>query len=101
MICSVDMENLRGIQSGELRDLSPLVILVGQNNSGKSTVLEALLIGGSPITGNAVDELTRRRSRWRGRMKGGTRWLLWKAGRDGTGCITVTTGINASREVFL
>lgn len=43
MIERVVLRNFRGIVEGELR-LSPLTILVGPNNSGKTTVLEALLL---------------------------------------------------------
>jgi AAA domain, putative AbiEii toxin, Type IV TA system/AAA ATPase domain len=38
----VEIENLRGIREGRVEGLSPLSILVGPNNAGKSTVLEAL-----------------------------------------------------------
>jgi len=37
------LRNFRGVARGEL-DLAPLTILVGPNNSGKTTVLEALLL---------------------------------------------------------
>jgi AAA15 family ATPase/GTPase len=46
MIEMVEIENLRGIVSGRLEGLSPLSILLGVNNSGKSTILEALYLGG-------------------------------------------------------
>ncbi len=36
------IENFRGIKKGELKDLKKINILVGKNNSGKSTVLEAI-----------------------------------------------------------
>ena len=38
----VTIQNLRGIRDGVLEGLSPLSILVGPNNSGKSTVLEGV-----------------------------------------------------------
>ncbi len=37
------LRNFRGVIKGEL-DLAPLTVLVGPNNSGKTTVLEALLL---------------------------------------------------------
>ena len=43
MIRSVEIKNFRGIQDGKLEDLTPLVILVGPNGCGKSTILDALL----------------------------------------------------------
>ncbi len=48
MIRSVEIKGLRGIQEGKLDDFTPLVILVGTNGSGKSTVLDAMLIGANP-----------------------------------------------------
>ncbi len=38
----VTIQNLRGIRDGVLEGLSPMSILVGPNNCGKSTVLEAI-----------------------------------------------------------
>jgi len=47
------IQNLRGIREGGVEHLSPLSILVGPNNSGKSTVLEALLavLNGQDVRG--------------------------------------------------
>ena len=45
MYSSVKIENLRGIREGVVEDLAPLTVLVGPNNSGKSTVLEGLYLG--------------------------------------------------------
>ncbi|MDD4889872.1 MAG: AAA family ATPase [Phycisphaerae bacterium] len=61
MIRSVEIENLRGIRKGKLSDLTPLVVLVGPNNSGKSTVLDAILIGTHRHPRTAVDFVTQRR----------------------------------------
>jgi predicted ATPase len=44
MIDAIEIENLRGIRHGRLDGLKPLTILTGPNASGKSTVLDALLI---------------------------------------------------------
>lgn len=38
----VTIQNLRGIRDGAVEGLSPLSIVVGPNNCGKSTLLEAL-----------------------------------------------------------
>jgi len=43
MITEVSLRNFRGIISGEIK-LSPLTILIGPNNSGKTSILEALLL---------------------------------------------------------
>ena len=47
MIKRLRIENFRGIREGEL-ELFPLTILLGANNSGKTTVLEALLLAHGP-----------------------------------------------------
>jgi hypothetical protein len=61
MITKVGIENLRGIRSGELDGLAAVSVLVGPNNSGKSTCLEAIELAsfGSNV-GSAV-KLFRRR----------------------------------------
>lgn len=46
-ITKLTIGNLRGVKTGELSGLSPLSILVGPNNCGKSTTLEALATLGS------------------------------------------------------
>jgi predicted ATP-dependent endonuclease of OLD family len=45
MSTRIKIENFRGIATGNVDDLMPLSVLVGRNNSGKSTVLEALYLG--------------------------------------------------------
>ena len=47
LVRSVSMRGLRGIAEGELSGLSGITVLVGPNNSGKSTVLEALYLAAS------------------------------------------------------
>jgi len=46
MITKLNIKNFRGI--GEL-ELAPLTILLGGNNSGKSTILEALFLAPNPF----------------------------------------------------
>jgi len=41
------IEGFKGVEEGRV-ELRPLTILVGANNSGKSTVLEALMLGAGP-----------------------------------------------------
>jgi energy-coupling factor transporter ATP-binding protein EcfA2 len=56
VITSVRIENLRGIREGLLDGLAPISILVGPNNCGKSTCLEAIAIAG---LGGKADEAAR------------------------------------------
>lgn len=48
MIQSVKIKNFRGIREGEI-NLAPLTILLGANNSGKTTILEALFLAPNPF----------------------------------------------------
>jgi len=48
VIKTLKIENFRGIKSGRL-ELSPITILLGPNNSGKSTILEALFLAPNPL----------------------------------------------------
>lgn len=74
MVQSLQIENLRGIVAGRLEAFAPLTILTGPNGCGKSTVLDALLIGSArkPITG-IVRAVARRP-----RLLDGARWLVGK-----------------------
>jgi hypothetical protein len=44
VINEIEIKNFRGIREGKLSGLSQISILVGPNNSGKSTALEAVLL---------------------------------------------------------
>lgn len=57
MLKSINIANFRGISQGHLDGLEQVNMLVGQNNSGKSTVLEALILARAPI--KLVDRLGR------------------------------------------
>ncbi|MCP8309240.1 MAG: AAA family ATPase [archaeon] len=48
MLTHVKIENFRGIKEGEI-ELAPLTILLGPNNSGKTTILEALFLAPNPL----------------------------------------------------
>lgn len=65
MINSIDIEGFRGIRSTETPiELSEFTILLGRNNSGKTTVLEALysvFSRGDPFLGDTSDRLSRSR----------------------------------------
>jgi len=59
MITKVSLRNFRGIVSGDV-ELSPLTIIVGPNNSGKTSILEALLLShglGELFNGLSVPDL--------------------------------------------
>ena len=62
MIQSVSLENFRGIQHGQLDGLRALTILVGPNGCGKSSILEALAIGATPLEANPADVNARHRA---------------------------------------
>lgn len=55
MITSVRIEDFRGVREGGVEGLAPISILVGPNNSGKSTVLDAIAHMGV----RSMDELQR------------------------------------------
>ena len=88
MITSIEIKGLRGIQEGKLADFTPLVILVGTNGSGKSTVLEAMLIGAGEYPEKAIGYIATRRAG----VKQGYEWLL-KSNFD--------SASSASKEIYV
>jgi hypothetical protein len=44
MLRSLEIQNFKGIKQGKLEDLAQVNVLVGRNNSGKSTILDALIM---------------------------------------------------------
>lgn len=89
VITSIRIESLRGIRAGALEGLSPLSVLVGPNNAGKSTVLDALLIGVAPVPRKAIAFVVRRR----GAVEGGARWLFWRSGDRASVIVTTHAGV--------
>ena len=61
MIQRLEINGFRGITHGVLEGLPPLTVLVGPNNSGKSTVLESLLLVSPGASGETVKEIVERR----------------------------------------
>lgn len=62
MITQVSIKDLRGIAEGTVSGLTPLTILTGVNGSGKSTVLDALLIAANTYPGVAIGQAIKRRA---------------------------------------
>lgn len=78
MITSVEIYNLRGIRTGRLEGFAPLTVLTGPNACGKSTVLDALLIGASPEPADAVGRAVARHPA----TFGGAPWLFHHEERE-------------------
>ena len=97
MITSLEITRLRGIREGKLEDLTPLVVLVGPNACGKSTVLDAVLIGASRDLANDIGRAVRRHEG----VRQGARWLLWRVGTFGRGGILTKTGKDYFRHYDL
>ncbi|MCI0463641.1 MAG: AAA family ATPase [Gemmataceae bacterium] len=111
MIRSVEIKGLRGIRTGSLTDLTPLVVLVGPNGAGKSTILDALLIAANPRPPEGIGQAVERREglssgareeyvgtgpgtstvEQRETLSARARWLLWKAGQEEPAQITLKT----------
>ena len=94
MISSIEITRFRGIREGKLEDLSPLTILVGPNGCGKSTVLDALLIGASPEPGHAIGQAVVRHQG----VRHGPRWLLWRAQEKGKAVLETKTTAGSRRK---
>jgi ABC-type histidine transport system ATPase subunit len=62
MITFVSIENLRGIVQGRIDGLTNVSILAGPNNSGKSTVLDAIYLANAPETDNPLNTIGYRRT---------------------------------------
>jgi energy-coupling factor transporter ATP-binding protein EcfA2 len=56
MIKELFLKNFRGIRTGKLEDFAQFTILVGPNNSGKTTILEALYLLFSTTPGEIYHE---------------------------------------------
>jgi energy-coupling factor transporter ATP-binding protein EcfA2 len=97
VISSLSIERLRGIRHGILKDLTPLVVLVGRNGSGKSTVLDALMLATLPSPSQAIVRAVGRRKE----LPQAARWLLWRTGDEGPAEITVSPSEGPQRTAVL
>ncbi len=63
LIKRIDIQKFRAIATGSLMDLTPLVVLVGPNGCGKSSVLDALLVGAAEHIQPAVMTVVERQDK--------------------------------------
>jgi energy-coupling factor transporter ATP-binding protein EcfA2 len=98
VIKKVSIEKLRGIASGSLDDLAAVNVIVGPNNSGKSTILDALLLGASRFPEKMVHEVVARRM-----LADPSAWILHrsKGERAGQGLVEVNTDDGYERRVTI
>jgi hypothetical protein len=82
MLRSLEIQNFKGIKQGKIEDLAQVNILVGRNNSGKSTILDALVLLRAPVIGldylnrSGVEQILRRRvDRGRGNLSYDELWF--------------------------
>ncbi len=94
VLTSVDITGLRGIREGQLSNLPRLGVFVGPNGTGKSTVLEALLIAAHPDPAEAVGRVVRGR-----RAQSGARWLFHRGEPNPVRIAVEAT--NGSRQCIL
>lgn len=97
MITSIKISGFRGIKEGELKELTPLTIIVGPNGSGKSSLLEALTITTSNNPDDAFLQITKNRPANLQPQD----WLVHRSGRSTvrTGNIRVESNKGTFRDV--
>lgn len=64
MLNSLKIENFRSFENYEMRDLGRINLIVGKNNSGKTSVLEALHLVASQGNENALWQILSQRSEY-------------------------------------
>lgn len=74
------MQSLRGICGEVSLDLAPLNVIVGRNGVGKSTIVDAALIGSANNPADALGRIVRRRVA----VRHGARWLVTRSSVPGS-----------------
>lgn len=74
MIRNITIKNIRGIRDGTLADFTRIVVLVGPNNSGKSAILDSLMIGADANPQQTINVMAKRRPG----IEHSARWLLFR-----------------------
>ena len=105
MLRSLEIQNFKGIKQGKIDDLAQVNILVGRNNSGKSTILDALVMLRSAIVGTdfldriGVEQIIRRRVDHGGNLSYDELWFRMDTGEPFNLIAELTTG-PVVREVW-
>jgi predicted ATPase len=86
LIGSIQVQDLRGIREGRLDELTQLVILVGPNGCGKSTILDALFIAANAELGEAIERIAHRRVD----VVNDARWLAWRGKQSSRSMVEIT-----------
>ncbi|WP_165822083.1 AAA family ATPase [Hymenobacter edaphi] len=98
------IRNYRALRDVELRDLTPLTVLVGPNGSGKSTVLDALAFLAEAVSGN-LQQAWEKRNRFAGmRTRGSEGAIEFEVRASITGDVAVKYELSISEsegEVFV
>jgi predicted ATPase len=97
VIIAIEITRFRGIREGKLDGFTPLVVLVGPNGCGKTSVLDALLVGGSREIEEGIGQAVRRHQG----VKYGARWLFWRPSQSQSCQITVRMGAIGQRTCEL
>ena len=95
-VSAIEITRLRGIREGKVEGLTPLTVLVGPNGCGKSTVLEALLLGVALNPAFAALHAITRRDK----KPANAGWLLYRNSREGDATVLATTTSGRFQRVF-
>ncbi len=99
MFQSLEIQNFRGFENLALGDLGRVNLIVGKNNTGKTSLLEALTLLANPGLLGVLPELFRSSSGPVGDRF--YRWLRRDGSRDGETRLSATTGGAEPRHMLL
>ncbi|MGC4094053.1 MAG: AAA family ATPase [Polyangiaceae bacterium] len=97
MITEIEARGFRGLGEAHITGLSRLTVITGRNASGKSSLLEAALLGASRYPGEAAGRIVQLRG-----FEHGARWAIRK-GEERLGALIAVRfrdGLRVEREVF-